>query len=111
MKPVNRKRRPPPGGNILAKSLDEAPLADLDGLPVRIVNALERNGIIYVAQIKATHYETLLKLPNFGDKTIQEMRDALKKHNITSINWDKPAPVRRQPGFKRDPLAIIHFDM
>ncbi len=66
----------PPAGPTLA---DEAAALSLDdlGLSVRTVNALKRAGINTVAQALAVGDQELLGLRNFGQKSLEELKDAL----------------------------------
>jgi DNA-directed RNA polymerase subunit alpha len=58
---------------------DEAATLSLDdlGLSVRTVNALKRAGINTVAQALAVSDQELLGLRNFGQKSLEELKDAL----------------------------------
>lgn len=54
----------------------DSPVAAL-GLPVRTVNALESLGILTVRALQAVSDAELLAVPGFGQKTIEEIREAL----------------------------------
>ncbi len=49
------------------------------GLPVRTTNCLEERGIFTVAQLVASRPEDLLKIANFGEKTLEEVYLALER--------------------------------
>lgn len=54
------------------KKLDK-PLADIDAMPVRLVNILERNGYLTVADLDGAVDEDLRAMGNFGDKAVQDV--------------------------------------
>jgi len=66
------------------------PLAELE-LSVRAVNSLEEHNIVYCRDLYRLSYEAMLKIPNFGEKTLKEVCKALKLHGLTPPAW-KPAP-------------------
>lgn len=47
------------------------------GLSVRTTNCLEETGILTVRDLLRTHSSQLLKISNFGEKTLDEVYDAL----------------------------------
>ncbi|ASV76421.1 DNA-directed RNA polymerase alpha subunit domain [Thermogutta terrifontis] len=49
------------------------------GLSVRTTNCLEDRGIFTVAQLLNTKPEDLLKIANFGEKTLEEVYQALER--------------------------------
>lgn len=49
------------------------------GLSVRTTNCLEDRGIFTVAQLLSTKPEDLLKIANFGEKTLEEVYLALER--------------------------------
>jgi len=57
-------------------------LAELD-LSVRATNCLESEGITTVRELVSRDEDTLLKVRNFGETTLREVREKLKKHNLT----------------------------
>ena len=56
----------------------ELSLAEVD-LPVRTVNCLEDEGILTVMQLLNCTPQRLLGITNFGEKTLQQIYDALEK--------------------------------
>jgi len=56
-------------------------LAELD-LSVRATNCLESEGITTVRELVTKDEDTLLKVRNFGETTLREVREKLKKHNL-----------------------------
>jgi DNA-directed RNA polymerase subunit alpha len=56
-------------------------LAELD-LSVRATNCLESEGITTVRELVTKDEDTLLKVRNFGETTLREVREKLKKYNL-----------------------------
>jgi DNA-directed RNA polymerase subunit alpha len=56
----------------------ELSLAEID-LPVRTVNCLEDEGILTVKQLLNSRPERLLTITNFGEKTLEQVYQALEK--------------------------------
>jgi len=56
----------------------ELSLAEID-LPVRTVNCLEDEGILTVKQLLNSRPERLLTITNFGEKTLEQVYEALEK--------------------------------
>jgi DNA-directed RNA polymerase subunit alpha len=59
------------------------------GLQVRTTNCLEEKGIFTVRQLLQASPETLLSLANFGEKTLEEVYQALEKVGYYRT-WRKP---------------------
>jgi len=59
----------------------ELPLAETE-LSVRTVNCLEEQAIFTVRDVLNCTPERLLEIPNFGEKTLQAVYDALEKLGI-----------------------------
>ena len=53
------------------------PIEDLD-LPMRAYNSLKRNNIVKVGQLLQLQDEDLLRMRNFGRKSLDEMKDRLR---------------------------------
>jgi len=62
---------PPVGANLL-----EAPIEELD-LPMRAYNSLKRNNITKIGQLLALGDDELLRMRNFGKKSLDEMKERL----------------------------------
>jgi DNA-directed RNA polymerase subunit alpha len=62
--------------NLPANVLD-MPIEDLD-LPMRAYNSLKRNNIVKVGQLLQLRDEDLLRMRNFGRKSLDEMKDRLR---------------------------------
>jgi len=55
----------------------EMPIEDLD-LPMRAYNSLKRNNIVKVGQLLQLSDDDLLRMRNFGKKSLDEMKDRLR---------------------------------
>ncbi|MCI0750116.1 MAG: DNA-directed RNA polymerase subunit alpha, partial [Nevskiales bacterium] len=73
---------------ILLRSID-----DLE-LTVRSVNCLKAENIYFIGDLVQRTEADLLKTPNLGRKSLSEIRDALRTHNLdlgmTLENWTSP---------------------
>jgi DNA-directed RNA polymerase subunit alpha len=65
-----------PGGAIPQSMLD-MPIEELD-LPMRAYNSLKRNNIVKVGQVLQLQDEDLLRMRNFGKKSLDEMKERLR---------------------------------
>jgi len=94
----------------LQRQLLETPIAELR-LSVRVVNTLEDNNIILVKDLLTQTYETLLQMKNFGEKTLQEVKGALKLLGLPVPAWSKQTQVKKKatPRTTKDEEAI--FDL
>jgi DNA-directed RNA polymerase alpha subunit len=72
------------------------PVAEMD-LPVRVVNVLEENNIIMAVDLLHQTYESLTTMKNFGDKTLDDVRDAIRKLGLDPPEWARPARLREPP--------------
>ena len=55
----------------------DMPIEDLD-LPMRAYNSLKRNNIVKVGQLLQLSDEDLLRMRNFGKKSLDEMKERLR---------------------------------
>jgi DNA-directed RNA polymerase subunit alpha len=73
-------RRPAPGAEEpaapVAANLLDAPIEELD-LPMRAYNSLKRNNITKIGQLMALDDDELLRMRNFGKKSLDEMKERL----------------------------------
>ena len=69
---AGRRGRPGAGG----ASLLDAPIEELD-LPMRAYNSLKRNNITKIGQLLALGDDELLRMRNFGKKSLDEMKERL----------------------------------
>ena len=65
------------GAPSLPQNMLDMPIEDLD-LPMRAYNSLKRNNIVKVAQLLALQDEDLLRMRNFGKKSLDEMKERLR---------------------------------
>lgn len=71
----------------------ETPIAELT-LSVRIINTLEDHDVILVEHLLSQTYDSLMGMKNFGEKTLTEVRAALRKLGLTPPEWKKPPKVK-----------------
>jgi DNA-directed RNA polymerase alpha subunit len=55
----------------------DMPIEELD-LPMRAYNSLKRNNIVKVGQLLSLQDEDLLRMRNFGKKSLDEMKERLR---------------------------------
>lgn len=110
MRPLHRKYRAPakkgPDTSSWTREEREAherkqklgtPIAEMQ-LPVRVINTLEENDVILAQDLMGQTYETLMAMKNFGDKTLDEVRQALVALGLDPPVWKKPPkPVPTRP--------------
>ncbi|MBA2569857.1 MAG: DNA-directed RNA polymerase subunit alpha [Chloroflexi bacterium] len=65
------------GGPSLPPNMLDMPIEELD-LPMRAYNSLKRNNIVKVAQLLQLQDEDLLRMRNFGKKSLDEMKERLR---------------------------------
>ncbi len=65
------------GGGALPQSMLDMPIEELD-LPMRAYNSLKRNNIVKVGQVLQLQDEDLLRMRNFGRKSLDEMKERLR---------------------------------
>jgi DNA-directed RNA polymerase subunit alpha len=65
------------GTETLPPNVLDMPIEDLD-LPMRAYNSLKRNNIVKVGQLLQLQDEDLLRMRNFGKKSLDEMKDRLR---------------------------------
>lgn len=66
----------------------QTPVADM-AIPVRIVNILEDNGVLLCADLMNQTYKGLMGMQNFGDKTLREVRRAIRALGLAAPRWRK----------------------
>jgi len=64
-------------GSALPQNMLDMPIEDLD-LPMRAYNSLKRNNIVKVGQLLQLQDEDLLRMRNFGKKSLDEMKERLR---------------------------------
>jgi DNA-directed RNA polymerase subunit alpha len=65
------------GAPSLPSNMLDMPIEDLD-LPMRAYNSLKRNNIVKVGQLLQLQDEDLLRMRNFGKKSLDEMKERLR---------------------------------
>ncbi|HYM82829.1 MAG TPA: DNA-directed RNA polymerase subunit alpha, partial [Candidatus Dormibacteraeota bacterium] len=69
--------RAPAGVPVLPPNMLDMPIEELD-LPMRAYNSLKRNNIVKVGQLLQLKDEDLLRMRNFGKKSLDEMKERLR---------------------------------
>src|SRR3954465_8613537 len=64
-------------GATLPQNMLDMPIEDLD-LPMRAYNSLKRNNIVKVSQLLQLKDDDLLRMRNFGKKSLDEMKERLR---------------------------------
>ena len=88
----------------LAPGLAELPIEDLD-LPQRAFNSLKRHGITKVGQLLQTPDEELLRMRNFGKKSLDEIKERLVARGLIE------APARTDTEDGESPVALEPADL
>ena len=65
------------GAGAIPQSMLDMPIEELD-LPMRAYNSLKRNNIVKVGQVLQLQDEDLLRMRNFGKKSLDEMKERLQ---------------------------------
>jgi DNA-directed RNA polymerase subunit alpha len=69
--------RGPGGAPALPPNMLDMPIEELD-LPMRAYNSLKRNNIVKVGQLLQLKDDDLLRMRNFGKKSLDEMKERLR---------------------------------
>jgi DNA-directed RNA polymerase subunit alpha len=69
--------RAAPGLPQLPSNMLDMPIEELD-LPMRAYNSLKRNNIVKVGQLLQLKDDDLLRMRNFGKKSLDEMKERLR---------------------------------
>ncbi len=75
--PVAAPDRAAPGVPQLPPNMLDMPIEELD-LPMRAYNSLKRNNIVKVGQLLQLKDDDLLRMRNFGKKSLDEMKERLR---------------------------------
>jgi DNA-directed RNA polymerase subunit alpha len=70
---------------VMAHNVDKVTVDELD-LPPKISNRLKENGYETVDDIMSAGREKLLKMPNFGEKSLKEVEAKLKEKGFSGIS-------------------------
>ncbi len=71
-------------GSALPSQIADMPIEDLD-LPQRAFNSLKRHGITKVGQLLQTPDEELLRMRNFGKKSLDEIKERLAARGLIEL--------------------------
>ena len=71
-----------PGGVSLAGGMENFPIEELE-LGVRSYNCLKRVGIETIGDLVTKSENELAAIPNFGKKSIEEVKETLQQHGLT----------------------------
>jgi len=82
-------------GSALPAAIADMPIEDLD-LPQRAFNSLKRHGITKVGQLLQTPDDELLRMRNFGKKSLDEIKERLAARGLIE------APVRDESSIGSD---------
>jgi DNA-directed RNA polymerase subunit alpha len=108
-------RRPAPGTEEVpvpvSANLLDAPIEELD-LPMRAYNSLKRNNITKIGQLLALGDDELLRMRNFGKKSLDEMKERLALRGfIAPEGTDTAADESDLPGAaEMDEAAAAELD-
>ncbi len=92
-------------GSTLPAGVADMPIEDLD-LPQRAFNSLKRHGITKVGQLLQTPDEELLRMRNFGRKSLDEIKERLAARGLIEAVAKGPSDEDAMPGEeKRDELG------
>jgi DNA-directed RNA polymerase subunit alpha len=81
-------------------AISEMPIEDLD-LPQRAFNSLKRHGITKVGQLLSTPDEELLRMRNFGKKSLDEIKERLAARGLIEL------PEREEGDLEAAPAEAV----
>ncbi|MBA2557862.1 MAG: DNA-directed RNA polymerase subunit alpha [Chloroflexi bacterium] len=84
----------------LPANMLDMPIEDLD-LPMRAYNSLKRNNIVKVGQLLQLQDEDLLRMRNFGKKSLDEMKERLRMRGFI-VGDDTPSDLADLPDDEDD---------
>lgn len=97
------------GGGMPAPQLPanmlEMPIEELD-LPMRAYNSLKRNNIVKVGQLLQLSDEDLLRMRNFGKKSLDEMKERLRMRGFTLPGDDEAEQAGPEDELPEDGEAL-----
>jgi DNA-directed RNA polymerase subunit alpha len=88
---------PRANGSSLPSAIADMPIEDLD-LPQRAFNSLKRHGITKVGQLLQTPDEELLRMRNFGKKSLDEIKERLAARGL--IEAPEPSEASAADGIE-----------
>lgn len=74
----------------------KTPVAEMQ-LSVRVVNTLEEHDVILAEHLIGQTYESLMRMANFGEKTLTEVRAAVAALGLPVPEWKKPPKPKKLP--------------
>jgi DNA-directed RNA polymerase subunit alpha len=77
------------GAPQIPANMLEMPIEELD-LPMRAYNSLKRNNIVKVGQLLQLSDDELLRMRNFGKKSLDEMKERLRMRGFLIPDSDAP---------------------
>ena len=89
------------GASALPQNMLDMPIEDLD-LPMRAYNSLKRNNIVKVGQLLQLQDEDLLRMRNFGKKSLDEMKERLRMRGFLPPEDGRRGLRRRRRGVDFD---------
>ena len=95
----HRGRSPGGGAPQLPPNMLDMPIEELD-LPMRAYNSLKRNNIVKVGQLLQLSDDDLLRMRNFGKKSLDEMKERLRMRGFVVPETepiDDDLPMSRSP--------------
>ena len=90
-KPIGVAERAAGGPANLPPNMLDMPIEDLD-LPMRAYNSLKRNNIVKVGQLLQLTDDDLLRMRNFGKKSLDEMKERLRMRGFV-VPDDEPSDL------------------
>ena len=84
-------------GSSLPSVVTDMPIEDLD-LPQRAFNSLKRHGITKVGQLLQTPDEELLRMRNFGKKSLDEIKERLAARGLIELPPRDESAVQSDDG-------------
>jgi DNA-directed RNA polymerase subunit alpha len=88
--------RAPAGVPVLPPNMLDMPIEELD-LPMRAYNSLKRNNIVKVGQLLQLKDEDLLRMRNFGKKSLDEMKERLRMRGFLLPESEEDAGLDEEP--------------
>ena len=88
------------GAAALPANMLDMPIEELD-LPMRAYNSLKRNNIVKVGQLLQLKDDDLLRMRNFGKKSLDEMKERLRMRGFIVPETESDGARRRRRATSR----------
>ena len=98
-RPASTGERGAAGTPVLPPNMLDMPIEELD-LPMRAYNSLKRNNIVKVGQLLQLSDDDLLRMRNFGRKSLDEMKERLRMRGFLAPEED---PASAETSFEDEP--------